>query len=65
MRFDFTGLLQSWGDRARMKNNRVDDLHVYVRSNDGASLLIYETLEMAFQGFAEGECRSSVAVKSR
>jgi hypothetical protein len=62
---DFTGLLQIGRLGACMKNNRVDDLHVRRRSNEGANRSVYETLEMLYQGFAEGENRKCVAVKSR
>jgi hypothetical protein len=48
---DFTGLLQIGETGASMKNNRVDDLRVCGRSNEGANTSVYETLEIALSGF--------------
>ena len=50
MRFNFTGLLQIGETSARMKNHRVDELHVCVESNEGASWDVYESLEVALSG---------------
>jgi hypothetical protein len=45
-----------------MKNDLSDDLHDYVRSNEGANFKIYETLEVRRACLATGERKSGWAL---
>ena len=51
---DFTGLLQMGETILCVKNNHVDDPHVFEGSNEGANADVYETSDIGLSGFCLG-----------